>query len=243
MNSFEGKRVLSMVRNGDFAHAGELEAIELAMAEVPKNRQRRLLDAGCGRGGTADYLQQHGWGGVTGVDIDADSITYAKSTYPEVHFIASDLTKLGGRIEHDFDLVTLFNVFYALPDHAAALRALGATSRKGGGLMIFDYVDHGRYRGRQIEHGHFLPNPPLRSTLSENLERSGWHVDSIVDVDADYRRWYVTLVERIEQNRSQIEAIAGGEAYKAVLRRYSGLLQALSDGRLGGVIVHATRAA
>ena len=35
MNSYLGKHVLSLVRNGDFAHAGEREAIELAMGGVP----------------------------------------------------------------------------------------------------------------------------------------------------------------------------------------------------------------
>jgi hypothetical protein len=53
MNSFLGKQVLSLVRDGDFAHAGEREAIELAMGSVPKDAGQHVLDAGCGRGGTA----------------------------------------------------------------------------------------------------------------------------------------------------------------------------------------------
>jgi trans-aconitate methyltransferase len=57
MNSFEGMRILSLVREGDYAHAGEEEAIELAMKHVPKLRDQVVVDAGCGRGGAAEYIR------------------------------------------------------------------------------------------------------------------------------------------------------------------------------------------
>jgi SAM-dependent methyltransferase len=242
MNSFLGKQVLSLVRNGDFAHAGELEAIELAMSSVPKRADQKLLDAGCGRGGTSAYLQQHGWGQVTGVDVEADSIAYARRTYPGVRFLVCDLHEVTGAVGREFDAICMFNVFYALPDHVAALRALKAIALPGATLMIFDYVDHGSYRQRAIEGGHFLPNPPLRSRLSETLTAGGWQERAIDDIDDDYRRWYVTLVERIEAKRAAIEALAGANGYATVLRRYSELLAALCDGRLGGTVIRAVAA-
>ncbi|MEI9901962.1 MAG: class I SAM-dependent methyltransferase [Hyphomicrobium sp.] len=36
----------------------------------------------CGRGGTAAYMQNHGWGRVTGIDIEPKSIEYARETSP-----------------------------------------------------------------------------------------------------------------------------------------------------------------
>ena len=59
MNSFQGRQILALVRDGDFAHAGEEEAIERALQEVPKDPNQQILDAGCGRGGTAAYMQDH----------------------------------------------------------------------------------------------------------------------------------------------------------------------------------------
>jgi hypothetical protein len=56
MNSFEGKRILALIRDGDYAHAGEEEAIECSFRSIPKNLEHWLLDVGCGRGGSADYL-------------------------------------------------------------------------------------------------------------------------------------------------------------------------------------------
>ena len=53
MNSFQGKQALALIRGGDYAHAGEEEAIELTLSSVEKNSATQILDAGCGRGGTA----------------------------------------------------------------------------------------------------------------------------------------------------------------------------------------------
>ena len=44
MNSYLGQRILSLVREGDYAHAGEEEAIDLAMAGVEKIANRTILD-------------------------------------------------------------------------------------------------------------------------------------------------------------------------------------------------------
>ncbi|WP_156411958.1 methyltransferase domain-containing protein, partial [Legionella bozemanae] len=66
------KQILAMLREGDFAHPGETEAIELSLSPIAKNSEARLLDVGCGLGGTAHYVQKKGWGTVTGVDIDSD---------------------------------------------------------------------------------------------------------------------------------------------------------------------------
>ena len=35
-NSHRGKRVLALIRDGDCAHAGDEEAIELTLAAIPK---------------------------------------------------------------------------------------------------------------------------------------------------------------------------------------------------------------
>jgi hypothetical protein len=49
------KRILAMVRDGDYAHPGEEAAIDLAMRDFTPDRERLIPDAGLGRGG--HYLQ------------------------------------------------------------------------------------------------------------------------------------------------------------------------------------------
>ena len=80
----QSKQILSFLRDGNYAHPGEIEAIQLTMQSIAKNPQQLLLDVGCGLGGTAHYLQTYGFGKVTGLDIDHGLITAAKRHYPDV---------------------------------------------------------------------------------------------------------------------------------------------------------------
>ena len=76
------KLLLSAVRKGAYAHAGEEEAIEIAFSLIPKDPNRTLLDVGCGLGGTAAYLQNNGWGQVSGIDKDPQMIEHVQRHYP-----------------------------------------------------------------------------------------------------------------------------------------------------------------
>jgi SAM-dependent methyltransferase len=84
LNSFQGKRLLALARGGDYAHAGETESIDLVWNRLPKTPTQQVLDAGCGRGGTAAYIQRAGWGKVTGIDIEGESIQRGRDVYPEI---------------------------------------------------------------------------------------------------------------------------------------------------------------
>lgn len=76
----QNKKFLSFIRNGDYAHAGEEEAIELAMSGIEKNPQRNILDVGCGLGGTANYLQtllsNNGWQLKSFEDVSTELLTW-----------------------------------------------------------------------------------------------------------------------------------------------------------------------
>lgn len=243
MNSFRGKQVLALVRDGDFAHAGEAEAIEMTLAKTPKDPARHLLDAGCGRGGTAAYMQAKGWGRVTGFDIDGDSVEGARAAYPDVTFFACDLLRLPERLGPDFALITLFNVLYAIPDQATALGALAAAAAPGAELLLFDYTLPEGAPDRQGESIRpFMPAPLKPDSLPGLLAGAGWALQDFEDITAAYIRWYQDLVAKIAAKRSAIEALAGPEGYDHVLGRYSDLLARHEDGRLGGAIVRARRA-
>ncbi len=181
MNSFQGLHVLALVRDGDYAHAGEEEAIELAMRDISKDPERFLLDAGCGRGGTAAYLQRHGWGRVAGFDIERQSIDRASQAYPDLRFVACDILFVEHYFDERFDVFTMFNVLHALPDHARALHALAQLAKPGGRLVVFDYIDRGRYHEDAIlEAGQpFLPQLPKLSELSSIFAGGGWELKCV----------------------------------------------------------------
>ena len=221
------------------------EAIELALADLPRDGERALLDAGCGRGGTADYMQKNGWGRVTGVDIEPDSIREAERAYPDIRFEAGDIADLGQRYAGYFDAVTMFNVLYAIPDHDRALSALAEAARPGATLVIFDYEDPGGYADHAIMEGGagFLANPMAAARIADVLVDTGWSVTGRCDITDAYVGWYRRLVDRIRTRRADIEALAQAEGYERVLGLYSQLLGVLRHGQLGGAIIRAERRA
>jgi SAM-dependent methyltransferase len=238
MNSPMGKKVLALVRGADYAHAGEAEAVDTVFRDVPKDPARTLVDVGCGRGGTAQYVQRGGWGRVLGVDIDSESIEYAKRTYPDVEFMASDAMDLARRLSRRFDIIYLFNAFYAIPDHRRALEQFHAIGSGSGRLIVFDYSVGPRGRRRFP----FAEWNPLDLALAGKLFReAGWRVVRTDDLSAEYARWYRELNARIESASGAITDAAGGAWLDFVRSFYGRISAAIADGLLGGAAVYAER--
>jgi SAM-dependent methyltransferase len=242
MGSITGKLVLSMIRGSDYAHAGEAEAIDLVLGSLPLTAQTRLLDVGCGIGGTARYVHELGWGTVTGVDIDPDNIDAATSRHPGIEFICSDAARLAQWVTPGFDVIYSFNAFFLFADQPAALRAMREVAAPDAALAIFDYVDRGGYAQAQSERGR---SAGLRKALKlkampEMLARTGWALERTVSADADYLRWYEDLVVRIELMHDEIVAASSDAFFEFVLERYTYTRDDVRAGRLGGATLYAT---
>ncbi len=241
MNSFEGKRILALIRDGDYAHAGEEEAIERSFSTIPKNSDAWLLDVGCGRGGSADYLRRHGWGHVEGIDRDRDSIEYARATWPEVGFHVCDVLDVPRTVSREFDIIYMLNAFYAFYRQHDALVGLRKIARPGAQLVIFDYTVGANAKGGSLsaEGNWFIPHAIRLPEIAGMLRDAGWEPGAVEDLSAEYVRWYAKFVERIRDKRVEIEKIGGADWYEFVLSMYSGLHGAVADGEVGGAIVHA----
>jgi len=242
MNSYEGMRILALVRDGDYAHAGEEEAIELAMKHTVKSPDNLIVDAGCGRGGTADYLHRNGWGTVVGLDIEPSSIEFACQTYPNEKFFVCDVCHVDKAIDARPDVICMFNVYYCLPSQPRGLRSLLKISKPGTEMVIFDHVDRGDYHKEPLmDAGEpFLLNPPKLSAIPAILEANGWMVTEIEEIHSSYIQWYTAFVSRIEAKRGEIIAMADEVGYDHVHRLYQGLLDAALTQKLGAAIIRAT---
>ena len=236
MNSFEGKRILALIREGDYAHAGEEEAIERSFRSIQKNPENWLLDVGCGRGGSAEYLRRHGLGHVEGIDRDGESIEYARTTYPEIGFHVCDVLDIARTVTRAFDVIYMLNAFYAFDRQREALAGLRKVAKPGAALVIFDYTV-GANAGD-------TPNPMMPhairlSEIAATLRDAGWQPGAIENLNAEYARWYAEFVRRIQLKRAEIEKIGGAEWYNFVVSMYSGLHGVIAASELGGAIVHA----
>jgi SAM-dependent methyltransferase len=241
MNSFTGKQLLALIRESDYAHAGEEEAIELTLRHEPRRPERLLLDVGCGRGGTAQYVQGRGWGRVVGLDVEPDSVARARRVYPAVEFHTCDVVDAAPVLRRQFDLIYLFNSFYAFGDQPRALAVLARLARRGGRLVLFDYTDRGGYDDKPLlcDGEPFLPHPVKLTGIGDMLRRAGWQLTGVEDLTGAYECWYAALLRRMERKRSQISDAVGADGFAFVRGQYAGLLAALRGGTLGGAIIHA----
>jgi SAM-dependent methyltransferase len=241
MNSFPGKQLLSLIRDSDYTHAGEEEAIELALRNEPRQADQLLLDVGCGRGGTAKYVQDHGWGRVVGLDWEPGSIARARQVYPAIEFHACDVVEAPSVIGRKFDLIYLFNSFYAFEDQPRALAALAQLARGPGRLVLFDYTDRGGYDDKplQCDGGPFIPHPVTLSAIGDMLRHAGWELSHVEDITGAYDRWYDALLQRMDSKRAKIIDSVGADGLAFVRGQYAGLLAAIRGGTLGGAIIHA----
>jgi ubiquinone/menaquinone biosynthesis C-methylase UbiE len=244
MNSFEGKRILALIRDGDYAHAGEEEAIDRTFRSIPKNPDQWMLDVGCGRGGSADYLRRHGWGHIEGIDRDTDSIDYARDTYPAIAFHVCDVLDIPRTVTRTFDIIYMLNAFYAFSQQRDALAALRRVAKLGAHLVIFDYALGPTANPESLAVGGqvFIPHAIRLPEIAPMLREAGWDPGSVEDLSFDYARWYAAFVDRIRLKRVAIEKIGGPEWYNFVLSMYSGLHGVIAQGRLGGAIIYARAA-
>jgi len=121
--------------------------VNIRLAEVAADLQPgRALDIGCGEGGDAMWLAEHGWH-VVATDVSEVAIgrartdAQARGIADRIDFIRTDLTD--GVPNGPFDLVSAH--FFHTPDDSwldrgAVLRSAAAEVAAGGSLLI---VDHG----------------------------------------------------------------------------------------------------
>ncbi|MEM9242862.1 MAG: methyltransferase domain-containing protein [Pseudomonadota bacterium] len=242
---YTGKKLLSLLRGGDYAHAGEEEAIDLCMRRFPKHTACELLDVGCGLGKTADYIQSHGYGEVTGVDIEKESIAYAQSHYAP-KFLTMDVADIKEKIEQKFDIITLFNSLYAFSNQEKALTDIYSITKTGGSIMIFEYTNlcEGKnpfYQQEDKSKG-ILPFYPLNLTpIKKSMENIGWQSIEIIDVSDKYQVWYINLLKKLLTAHQQVIAQFDTAYFTSAYLLYSKMLSEILRGTLGGAIIYASK--
>jgi SAM-dependent methyltransferase len=243
MNNATGKRLLALVRDGDYAHPGEEEANHLLFAGLTRDPGRRVLDAGCGSAGTADWVQAHGLGAVTGIEIDRETARLARERHPEVTVVEGDLQRAGAVLAGPFDLVYALTAIYAAPDQAAVFRELGALAAPCAELRLLEYADpNGLFAGASNDdpsRGWWHPLRPRE--LPELLASAGWTAVEVRDLHPEFVHWYRDLCGRIAAKQDEISRTFGAEWYEFVAREYAAILETIRSGILDGVLVRARR--
>ncbi|MBN2690153.1 MAG: methyltransferase domain-containing protein [Gammaproteobacteria bacterium] len=238
-NSSQFKKILALVRDGDFAHAGEREAIDLVFDGFERNSNSNVLDVGCGLGGTAAIIKNNGLGHVTGIDILSGTILHAKKHYPEVDFLSCDVLDASQKLDKKFNLIYLFNSFYSFADQSKSLRELRKVADENAELIIFDYTDLDNYKEFCQSDYDVLPSPIKLHDIAFTMKKAGWDLYKQQDLTVEYERWYEAFVAKITQKREQIINNSDEATYDYVYKIYANLLMAIKYGCLGGVVLYA----
>jgi 2-polyprenyl-3-methyl-5-hydroxy-6-metoxy-1,4-benzoquinol methylase len=149
---------------------------EKLISFLPKRRYASVLDVGCGLGPFTRELSPHA-GRVLGVDLSETAVLQARDgsrAHPNVRFEQRDIQQIG-KIEEKFDLITVLDVLYYLPNLSdETLRSVAwqiETLLVPGGLLLlvnhfFFHVDAASRQTRRI-HDSFRRNSSLQ-IVSEN---------------------------------------------------------------------------
>ncbi len=247
LTSVLSKEIMGLVREGDYQHPGEEEAIELLFRNAEKSENFSFLDVGSGYGGTAAYIEKKKWGKVIGIDINPDVVAIARKKYINPTFITADVLTAQEDIERVlkkklvFDVIYLFNSFCLFSDHQSSLKQLSVLSKPLSKLLIFDYVDYGKYmKNPYIENEKLLlPNIIKKGEITHRFSSAGWEVESVENIDDLYVKWYQELKQKIEAIKIVLSEKYGRQIYNIFLSRYFHILTCLEEKILGGVIITA----
>jgi len=147
-------------RNDILANRGVLfqtlafqRALVEALQALPVSRSWKILDVGCGTGGSLVPFLAFGFSpsSLYGIDLLSDRIAAARERFPSMHFTCGNAT----RMEYDsdaFDLVTESTLFIQLTDESLAASIASEmlrVVRPGGYLLLNDWryaTGHPEYR-------------------------------------------------------------------------------------------------
>ncbi|OGT44722.1 MAG: hypothetical protein A3E82_05370 [Gammaproteobacteria bacterium RIFCSPHIGHO2_12_FULL_38_11] len=234
-------KILAALRDGDFTHPGEIEAIDLMMKNVKKDNDQNILDIGSGLGGTTDYLNNNRFGNVIGIDIDSDHIQYATKKYPNSHFIAADVLHAADFLNQKFQLMIAMCSFFCFEKQKELLMELSKIADKNAELIVFDYSQP---HAGQTENpfSSSLPFHPIYlDTFKKNLLESGWQYQSHIDISDYFEKCYVMLLNKFDAKKEVLLSQFDHHLVNTMYSGYNKLLDAIHEKKIGGIIVYARR--
>lgn len=239
--------LLSELRGGDYAHPGDEEAIDLVLKKIyilnPQAKSGTVLDVGCGFGGTLQYLKQQGFKKLYGIDINEDSILYAKKKYSDIQFEVLDALNVDAFfLKKTFDLIILFNSIYAIQDKSKLLQVLGNIANPGAVLVVFDYsIPNPQemlavydFAGKEME-------PINLPQFLNDLNAAGWKFQGQADLSQQFIIWYNVFLTNLRHRRDALLNQYSKEDIKKVENTFSYFLSRLESKDMGGVVIYAQK--
>jgi SAM-dependent methyltransferase len=151
--SVVGHRSMGQAYNGQI-YERRLEVLDALVEEYAAKPLDELsvLDVGCGSGFYTGYWSALGVKNYVGLDISRATIEHLSERYSDYQFLCADVTE--AQLEpcpelSQFDVVTVFDVFYHIVDDARfanAVQNIASLTRENGIVLIMDQLCPDRYQ-------------------------------------------------------------------------------------------------
>ena len=144
------------------------QAVDLISSNIDI-KNKRILDIGCGYGNLSYCMASHG-GNITAIDLDKERLKLAKkyNSHEKITYDSNDLSELP---EHDFDMVSLFDVLEHVSSYDSMLENLSELIKPEGYIFI-EYNPYYSFIGHHLYDYTFLPVQYFPYTVVEKLVRS-----------------------------------------------------------------------
>jgi ubiquinone/menaquinone biosynthesis C-methylase UbiE len=146
----DGSDDFAWVKPGDEPWRYSLNLVRQTVRNVPLDGMR-LLDVGCGRGGTCSYFARyHAPAEIVGVDIVPGQVDFCSAThrYPNVRFEPADAQDLPFE-DASFDVATNIESSHCYPRLSAFFSEVRRVLRPGGLFCYTDNLDAGHVEARR----------------------------------------------------------------------------------------------
>ena len=148
-----GHRSMGQAYNGQI-YERRLEVLNTLVARYANKPldELRVLDIGCGSGFYTGYWAEHGVRNYVGLDISQATIEHLSAQYADYQFVCADVTDADNdALSHlgQFDIVTIFDVFYHIVDDARfanAVANIGRLTNASGAVLVMDQLCGERYQ-------------------------------------------------------------------------------------------------
>jgi SAM-dependent methyltransferase len=237
--------LLARLRNGDFSHPGDTEAIDILMRYITPHLNSlplKILDVRCGRGGTANYIQTTTANilAITGIDIDDQAIYAAQKNYLNISFKLTDIADIDQIIADRYNLIYMFNVYYALPETLKkhSLLNLANIAERDAVLAISDYVSLCDNNAPLLDFAAKPMLPVLMNDLKYLLNNSGWELLEEIDISDKYIAWYRDFLDKMHTKKIALLAEFTEDAYNQVANTFTAILNKIANNIWGGRICY-----
>ena len=202
---------------------------DIVASALPSPLQGRVLDAGCGPGGTMLDLAMRGTATFTGLTLSPQQAALAERAIRKAglgHRIAVLIQSYDTPPDGPFDAVIAIESLAHSLEPSATLAALAARLAPGGLLAIADDMPQAAARGSRdlalFQSGWRLPALMSVAELTAALEHRGLSIVAERDLTAEVRPRTLARIAQLETLNRALHRVAPSAAFRSVLDSYHG---------------------